>query len=72
MNATPMVKTLNPLILAPPMVQGVLPKASGSGRGALWKTTMMKAVIASRIPSEATSMTSGDLARSRICMYSPR
>ena len=34
-KAMPMVKTLNPLMFAPPMVQGSLPKASGRGRGAL-------------------------------------
>ena len=64
--ATPIVKTLNPLTFAPPIVHGSLPKASGRGRGALWKTMVVKAVKASRTPSVATSMTSGVRARSRM------
>ena len=67
-TATPMVKTLNPLIVAPPISQGSLPNASGKGRGAAWKTMVVAAVRASRMPSEATSMISGDLAREIMCM----
>ena len=71
-SATPMVKTLNPLMLPPKIVNGSLPKASGSGRGALSKTMTVAAVIASKMPNEATSIMSGDLARSRMYTYKPR
>ena len=66
-----MVKTLNPLMLPPQTVHGSLPKASGSVRGALPKTMVIAAVMASRMPREATSIMRGDLARSRIYMYRP-
>ena len=51
--ATPMVKTLKPLMFAPATVHGALPKVSGRGRGALWNTMVVAAVIASRMPSDA-------------------
>ena len=62
-QATPMAKTLKPLIVAPPTSQGVLPNTSGKGRGALSKTMTVSAVKASRTPSEATSM----IRRERVC-----
>ena len=70
--ATPMAKTLNPLMLAPAMVKESLPKASGNGRGALLNTIVMKAVMASRMPREATSMTRGEFDRWRMYTYRPR
>ena len=75
MNAaieTPMAKTLKPLIVAPPTCQGVLPNTSGSGRGALSNTMMVRAVSASSTPSEATSMIRRELVRRMICTYRPR
>ena len=63
---TAMVNRLKPLILAPPMVQGSLPKAAGKGRGAAWKTMVIAAEMASRIPRDATSIISGERDRSRI------
>ena len=63
---------LNPLMLLPKIVHGALPKASGRGRGLLSKIMEVAAVIARRMPSVATSMMSGDLARSRMYTYRPR
>ena len=58
-----MVNTLKPLMYAPDMVHDDTPKASGNGRGALWNTMVVAAVMASRIPREATSMMRGDRER---------
>ena len=54
------------------MLHEETPKASGRGLGALWKTMVVAAVIASRIPSDATSMMRGDRDRWRIYTYRPR
>ena len=62
-SATTMVKTLKPLMVAPAIVTGSLPKASGSGLGAASKTIVVAAVMASSTPSEATSMINGERAR---------
>ena len=71
-RATPMVKTLNPLMLAPPTVQGSFPNASGRGRAAVWNTIVIAAVIARRTPRDATNMIRGDRARARMYTYMPR
>ena len=52
-------------MLPPANRRGSLPKASGKGLGALSKTMVMAALMASRTPMDATSMISGERARLR-------